>query len=190
MRSKEILNALGKVDDKYIEEVSPHKKATKHIRVKWGLAVACLCLFVCVAVFTIPYFIENSDGTPEIAISSKNIEVFYISETGEMVSKSIYVRCTAKDILDEWMILNNVTDVTLIKCEIEDNGEIIYHGDENDPNATVQKKMGDYFIWHLTLSSEFTSYANSSNGQLLIESLKQTFYHYFAFDEFDLIINK
>lgn len=47
MKEKRILDVLGKVDEKYIEEAAPAKRAQRSCgRVKWGAIVACLCLAV------------------------------------------------------------------------------------------------------------------------------------------------
>ena len=45
MKEKRILNILGKVDEKYIEEAAPSKRTRKSRSwVKWGALAACLCL--------------------------------------------------------------------------------------------------------------------------------------------------
>ncbi|MGN1003356.1 MAG: hypothetical protein ACI4O5_00875 [Oscillospiraceae bacterium] len=49
MKSKRILDALGQVDETYIEEAAPvgTPKGKKHRWVKWGALAACLCLVLC-----------------------------------------------------------------------------------------------------------------------------------------------
>ena len=49
MKSKRILDALGQVDENYIEEAAPDstQKVKKHRWAKWGALAACLCLVLC-----------------------------------------------------------------------------------------------------------------------------------------------
>lgn len=48
MKSERILNALGQVDETYIEEAAPGstQRIRKHRWVKWGALAACLCLII------------------------------------------------------------------------------------------------------------------------------------------------
>ena len=51
MKEKRILDALGQVNEEYIAEAAPTKKMRKRSKwIRWGAAVACLCL-VLVGVF-------------------------------------------------------------------------------------------------------------------------------------------
>lgn len=60
MKEKRVLDILGKVDEKYIEEAAPAKRTRKSRSwVKWGAMAACLCLVV-VASYIIPHFTAPS----------------------------------------------------------------------------------------------------------------------------------
>ncbi|MDD2959383.1 MAG: hypothetical protein PHR92_12820 [Lachnospiraceae bacterium] len=54
---KRILNVLGQVDEKYIEEAAPGKRANKKAKhksptwTKWGALAACVCLVLAVSMF-------------------------------------------------------------------------------------------------------------------------------------------
>ncbi len=46
MKEKRLLKAMGKVDEKYIEEASPAQHAQRPGWLKWGAMAACLCLMI------------------------------------------------------------------------------------------------------------------------------------------------
>ena len=68
MKNEKILNALDKVDEKFITASSPEntkkmKTSPKKAWVKWGVAAACLCLVAGIGVMNIDQGL--SDGIPE-----------------------------------------------------------------------------------------------------------------------------
>ena len=68
MKNEKILNALDKVDEKFITASSPEntkktKTSPKKAWVKWGVAAACLCLVAGIGVMNIDHGL--SDGIPE-----------------------------------------------------------------------------------------------------------------------------
>lgn len=122
--------------------------------------------------------LPNQGG--ELAIETSNLNIYYLSENGTIESKSVELNCIPKDIFNEWATLNNISDVTLVDC-VYDNG-----GTETVQGEVVEHTNGNYYTLTVTLSSEFSMYAESENGKLLIEALRQTFYEYIHFDEFNL----
>ncbi|MCR5648826.1 MAG: hypothetical protein K6F67_04745 [Oscillospiraceae bacterium] len=65
MKEKRILNALERVDEKYIEEAAPAKqKSKKPVWVIWVAAAACLCLAVGIAVPRLTDVFQKRGGTP------------------------------------------------------------------------------------------------------------------------------
>ena len=52
-------------------------------------------------------------------------------------------------------------------------------GDPSSPDSAVGIILGDYAVFRLTLSSEFSTYMHGTWGQMLMDSLKMTFLHYF-----------
>jgi len=194
MKNEKILNALEKVDEKFITSSSPENtKKAKHSKantwVKWGAMAACLCLVVVGAV--LPMVNNEPAPTPpvgEIMIKTKNLDIYYVSENGTIESKNIEVTCTAEAIFNEWTALNGITNVTLVDC-VFDNGAVENaKGDKNNPENTVEHKGTNFYTLTITLSANFKAYAEGDKGNLLIDSLKETFYNYNHFDEFNLII--
>lgn len=185
-----ILDRVHSGETQKRKEASPMNKT-----IKW-LAPVAACLVVALAI-AIPTLLRNA-GNPtgeiaigEIAIVSKDLDIYYVNEQGAIVAKSVYMRCVVEDIYAEWAKLNGINDVSLVKCFYDDNGTDILHdeyGDPADPIRPVEHIYGDHITLHLTLSQEFTAYADGENGQLLLTSLKDTFFNYSSFDEFDLII--
>ena len=92
------------------------------------------------------------------------------------------VRCTPEKIFYEWAALNNISGVTFVSCVYDDNGS------EQMQGEMVEHTSGSYFTLELTVSAEFSSYAESEQGDLLNQSLRQTFYEYVSFDDFNLVI--
>ena len=77
MKSEVILDAIGKANDKYIEEAAPkERKAKKFTWVKWSAVAACLILAVYAGIRFIPTGIsdpnvsEGTGGLPMLTITS------------------------------------------------------------------------------------------------------------------------
>ena len=185
MNTEKFAKAMGEIDDKYVEKSANYQSKRKsHGWVKWVSLAACLAIIVAIGTF-IPR--QTTDPIPpnqggELAIETSNLNIYYLSENGTIESKSIELNCTPKDIFNEWAALNNISDVTLVDC-IYDNG-----GTETVQGGVVEHTNGNYYTLTITLSSEFSMYAESENGDLLIEALRQTFNDYIHFDEFNLNI--
>lgn len=185
MNTKKFSEAMGEIDNRYVEKsANYHSKQKKHGWVKWGAMAACLAIIVSTGILisrqtTNPIY-PNQDG--EVMIETSNLTIYYLSQNNTIESKSIEVFCTPKDIFREWAALNNISNVTFIDC-VYDNG-----GTEKVQGEITKYTAGNYFTLTLTLSAEFSMYAESENGDLLIESLRQTFYDYSYFDEFNLNI--
>ena len=191
MNKKKFAEAISMVDDKFYEEAANylHKKKTP-VWLKWGALAACLVIVTIGAL--IPR--QTTDQSPtntdpplpnqggEMAIETSNLNIYYLSENGIIESKSIEVNCIPKDIFNEWAVLNNISDVAFVDC-VYDNG-----GTEAVQGGVVEYTNGNYYTLTITLSAGFSMYAESENGDLLIESLRQTFHDYLDFDEFNLKI--
>ena len=122
---------------------------------------------------------------------SDALHVIYVelSKLEEILKKSV-----SEDIFSKWAELNKVEGVALIRYFFSDNGTETIREFPGDPNnSIVEYTVGDHYTLDITLSPEFSFYADGENGQLLIESLKTTFTNYHApiqIDEFNLIISE
>lgn len=183
MKGKRLLKALGQVDADYIEEASPTQQAKRPGWLKWGAMAACLAIVI-IAGSLIPRNVPDTTNPNEgeIEIEVKALKIYYLSENGTIQSKSVEVRCTPENIFYEWASLNNISGVTFIGCVYDNNGS------EQIQGEMVEHTSGGYFTLELTVSADFSSYAESEQGDLLIQSLRQTFYEYISFDDFSLII--
>lgn len=183
MREKRLLKALGQVDAGYIEEASPTQQTKKPGWLKWGAIAACLAMVI-IAGSLIPRIIPNTTAPNrgEIALEVRNLKIYYLSENGTIESENVEVSCTPENIFYEWAALNNISGVTFVSCVYDDNGSEQVRGE------MVEHTSGDHFTLELTVSTEFSSYAESEQGDLLIQALRQTFYEYISFDDFSLII--
>ena len=74
MNTKKFSDAMGEIDDKYVDEAIRYQHTNKkHGWLKWGAMAACLCLII----GTIVIRQMNSDGQPGIwtnSIKTQNIE--------------------------------------------------------------------------------------------------------------------
>ena len=84
---------------------------------------------------------------------------------------------TDSDVFSTWAELNNISNVTFVDSYLETNMVIHECGFST---------AADYFVFHLSLSSEFEAYKNSEIGSLLMESLEKTFRSYRYFNTFKL----
>lgn len=183
MKEQRLLKAIGKVDGKYVEEASPAHQTKKPGWLKWGAMAACLALVIMAG--SLVSRITTNTTTPndsEIVPEVRNLTIYYLSENGTLESESVEVSCTPQNIFYEWAALNNISGVTFVSCVYDDNGSDQIRGE------MVEHTSGNYFTLELTVSAEFSSYAESEQGDLLIQSLRQTFREYISFDDFSLII--
>ena len=205
MKGKDLMNGLNFIEDQFVQEAefkelkksnvidgvvkgakSPMKKKLNWKA--WGAIAACLAIVAVIGTANLmkPY-LENetppNSSNGEVMIETANLNIYYLSENGTIESKSIEVSCTPENIFNEWATLNGVSGVALVNSAYDDGGNEKLQGD------TVEYTPGNYFTLNLTVSSEFSVYAESENGDLLIKSLRQTFSGYIHFDEFNLIVN-
>lgn len=81
MKEKRLLNAIGKVDEKYIEEASPFQPSKRSGWLKWGTMAACFGLILTAAMMTLPGILKSpgsvvpppSPNVPE-PVSSDGVE--------------------------------------------------------------------------------------------------------------------
>lgn len=183
MKEKRLLKALGQVDADYIEEASPAQQTKKPGWLKWGAMAACLAMVI-IAGSLIPRIIPDTTGPNggEIVLEVRDLKIYYLSENGTIENENVELSCTPENIFYEWAALNNISGVTFVGCVYDDNGS------EQIQGEMVEHTSGSYSTLELTVSAEFSSYAESEQGDLLIQSLRQTFYEYVSFDDFNLII--
>jgi len=208
MRGEKLFNAIGQISDEKIMEADSNAlmqaKPLKAKLIRWMPAAACLTVALALAVM-IP-LMQRDGGTPaigtgtpaheiaDIAVVYDYLDIYYVTDENTIVSESVYTKYDAEDIFSKWAELNKVEGVALIRYWFSDNGTETIREFPGDPNnSIVEYTVGDHYTLDITLSSEFASYADGENGQLLIESLKTTFTNYHApieIAEFNLIIGE
>lgn len=78
MKNKRLLNLIGDVDDKFIEEAASATQTPRHGWVKWAALAACLCLIL-VGAFTIEKA-KTPVLTPESS-SASGVAILYRDKT-------------------------------------------------------------------------------------------------------------
>lgn len=182
MRKEDFFEVLGELDNDIVQEAAaPMKRKIKGKA--WVTAAACFAVVV-MTISILPHTSPagvNSQESADVAIEMRNLRIYYLSETGTIESKTMEMRCVPEDIFREWAALNHISDVAFVSCVYENGGSEKHHGN------VVEYTLGDFFTLELTVSPEFSSYADGEHGDLLIQSLRQTFCDYLSTDSFRLI---
>lgn len=85
MKNTNLLNLVGEIDDKYIEEAAPKTmKSHKSVLPKWAVA-ACLCLVFAITIQILPQFNNGSIANPLV------ITVYACDETGNLIPTALSV---------------------------------------------------------------------------------------------------
>lgn len=172
MKEKEVsklYNSITNVDNQFIEKAQI--KSKKNGWLKWGSLAAC---FVIVAAIGIETLWKLND----YASSQQDVDIYFLSESGAMESKTVHIPNDSKDIFNEWATVNNVSNVLLVDCLYDAQGNEIIQKDNDEGYSTLS----------LTVSPEFSKYVSNENGIFLIETLRRTFYENNRFDNMNLII--
>jgi hypothetical protein len=195
MKGETIFRAVGQIsDDKVAEADAAVVKAVKPVWVRWAPLAAAACLVIALAA-VLPVLLKPAAGPyygDEVnemgAYVYDDMNIYYLTGEGTIAYESVFIRFAPAVIFPKWAELNKVTDVTLVKVFIDSNGGV--YVDERFPDM-VSYKVGDYFIFNITVSPEFAAYAEGENGALLKEALERTFRGQrdsIDYDEFHIII--
>lgn len=189
MNSSDILDAIGNVDDWLVIRAKAKKTSDKKLWITVGSLVACMAL-----VFTLPFaliaFRGASSAAPEttdmldVGIGSGEVLIYYV-DGDKLGSTTRYLDLEPEGIFKAWREMNGIDDeVEFVKCFIEDNGKTTESG------GLVTHEIGDYFIFNLTISQNIENYYDTTDRELLLDSLEQTMTGYLniEFDEFNLIL--
>ncbi len=187
MKKEDFFEVLGELDDDIVKGAKTTMKKKTNWKV-WGTMAACLAVVIMASAAFLPIIRtepnpRKDDPVPEIVADIKNITIYYLSENGAIEHEIVELNCTPKDIFNEWATLNNISDVSFIKCVYDDGGS------EKQQGNMVEHTTGNHFTLDLTVSAEFSSYVESERGDLLVQSLRQTFCDYISIDDFNLIID-
>lgn len=192
MKSSDILDAIGKVDDKCVKKAKEKKKANKKIWVVVGSIAACLVLLF-VAPFVHVLFDGAGTAAPEnnnqeMAVASENVWIYYVD--GDEISRTRqYLPLTAENIFNAWREKNNIGDeVKFISVKIDSNGKTTES--EFDGEGVAKHEMSDYFVYNITISKRIEEYYHLIDSELLLDSLEQTMtgYSNMEYDEYNLIL--
>lgn len=196
MNGKDLINGLNFIEDKFVQEAEfgqllPEKKKINWKA--WGAIAACFAMVAVIGTINLIKPYQESE-TPQISqdqattVPDDNLNIYYVSEDGTIEGKSIEGDSTAENIFNEWAALNGVSGVTLVGSVYEEGGsEDLRESAINEEDAVETE---NYLKLTLTVSSEFSEYAEGENGDMLIESLRKTFSDYSDFDEFNLAIDE
>ncbi len=194
MKSIDILDAIGKVDDECVKKAKEIKQSHNKKWMTVGSLAACMVLF-----FMVPFIYNAFQGThmaghdgaggqEDLAVESDYVWVYYV-DSDEIKRTSQYLPLSAEQIFYAWREQNGIGDeVEFHKVKIDSDSkttESVFDGE-----GVVKHEIGDYFIYNITISKRIEEYYHLVDSELLLESLKQTMIGYSAieYDEYNLIL--
>lgn len=193
MKSSDILDAIGKVDDASVRKAKEKKKSSKKIWITVGSLAACMVLIFMAPFIYIAFQGANSAapegaGGQDLAVESEYVWIYYV-DGDEINRTSQYLPLSAEQIFYAWREQNNIGDeVAFIKVKIDSNSKTTES--EFDGEGVVKHEIGDYFVYNITISKRIEEYYHFIDSELLLESLKQTMtgYSELEYDEYNLIL--
>lgn len=173
MNPKKFSEAMNELDARYIEEAMNYKKnAKKPVLTKLRTIAACIAAVAVIVGAGVLWKLI-------IPTAAHNyVDIYFLTESGAMESKSVVVQNAPADIFDEWAAVNNVSDVSLVDCVYDAQGIETERKDDGGECSTLL----------LTVSSEFSAYMSNKDSAFLIETLRRTFYDNNNFDNMILVI--
>lgn len=193
MKSSDILDAIGKVDDECVRKAKEKKKSNKRIWITVGSLAACMVLIFMAPFIYIAFQGANSAapegaGGQDLAVESEYVWIYYV-DGDEINRTSQYLPLSAEQIFYAWREQNNIGDeVAFIKVKIDSNSKTTES--EFEGEGVVKHEIGDYFVYNITISKRIEEYYHLIDSELLLESLKQTMtgYSELEYDEYNLIL--
>lgn len=174
MNSKKFSEAMGELDNKYVDEaINYKKKAKKPGWIKWGAMAACLTLICVAAISLLTHNGEDIITTPGVADTPPMV---YVNDTlykqsteqisyGEMKEEFIYLGKIESDVTNDQSITDGVP-----KENFQANhpivGAEVYQYNEN----IVIQINGDYWLYE-TLDTETP---DDTKNELSEEEKKQS----------------
>jgi flagellar biosynthesis/type III secretory pathway M-ring protein FliF/YscJ len=166
MNGKDLINGLNFVEDKFVQEAEYGQLLREKKKINWKVWVAIAACFAIAAVI----------GTVNL------INPYQESETPQISQNQ------ATAVPDENLNIYYVSeDGTIESKSIEGGSEDLRESAAKEEDAVETE---NYLKLTLTVSSEFSEYAEGENGDMLIELLRRTFSDYSDFDEFNLAIDE
>ncbi len=183
MRSIDILNAVGEVDDEYVTKAKAKKTSYKKVWIALGSSLAaCLALFLAVPImFAMRGASALAPGTaapPEIDTAAEygDVRIVYVTD-GKTRNKTQSMYYKPEEVFAAWREANGLGDeVEFVKCEIKYNGKTT----KMPGGGTLANHEADHFTLNLTISKNIEDYYDHINSELLLQSLKDTMTEFLA----------
>lgn len=204
MKSIDILNSIGEIDDEIIKNAKENQKSKNTVKIITSTIAASFVLICTVSILInllhndniitggtesasqTSYILETTEES-ETGLMKKNIWIYYVD--GETVKKeSRYMNISAEEIFDEWKEKNHIgNDVTLssvsILSDTKDNVSVY-----KDEPVITHNTTSSYTTYNITISKNIQNYYKDINPKLLLETLKKTMTEYSdtKYDEYNL----
>ena len=136
-------------------------------------AAACVCVIAGAGIRFLsgreqPELPPADSSTAETAVESMDFSIYYV-DGGQIVSKTVFLQGTMQAVFACWREANGIgEEVQLLRSEVKSNGT------EYSDDSVAGYQVGDSFTICITVTQNLSDYCTGDQGDLLLESLKQT----------------
>ena len=165
MKVDDLLDAIGEIDDSFIE---PMAEKTKRKKIFWsgiGSLAACLALFLFLPNGLLSRWMSHSEA--DYAPMDYTSFLVYYVDGDSMMSFNYEIFGGYDEMFFAWKNQNGIAQDVLLK------DMTIHSASDGDSEFSLNSDLLSDNILRVTLSSSFSSYLEE-NDSLLLESLKKT----------------
>ena len=171
MKAEDLLNAIGEIDDSYLDVAIEKPKPRKMI---WfGSLAACFLL-----VLVLPYgflhgmYFRNSAEVDYAAKDYTRFSVYY-PENNKLSSMTYEIQGGYEEMFFAWKKQNGIGEEVFLK-------EIVLNPSSQENFDTAVNFQSEKIL-RISISSTFSAYLDENTKDLLLESLKKTVASYTGF---------
>lgn len=171
MTKEKFYTLLGDLSEETVH-AAEHPPVTRKgaVWLRLAAAAACVCLLVGAGIHFLPgrELPQEDSSTAETAVKSMDFSIYYV-DGGQIVSKTVFLPGTMQDVFACWREANGIgEEVQLLRSEVKSNGT------EYSDDSVAGYQVGDSFTICITVTQNLSDYCTGDQGDLLLESLKQT----------------
>lgn len=192
MKTNDILDAIGNVDESCVKKAKEKTKSHKKIWITIGSLAACVVFVFCLPFIFIALQGANSAAPEgqddEMAVVVEKVWIYYV-DGGEINRTRRQLPLSAEQVFNAWREENGIGDeVAFVKVKIDSNSKTTES--EFDGAGVVKHEIGNYFVYNITISKRIEEYYHLIDPELLLESLKRTMtgYSEIEYNEYNLIL--
>ena len=188
MTASDFLEAMGEIDDRYIQEAKQEpKQKPKFKKTIWigvGSLAACFLIILALPLSFLHMRMMNNGSSDYVSEAYENFSVYFV-QGDEICQESTGVYGGDSEMFGVWKEKNNIgSDVGLIELSLL----LVAKPEESgSPNDNEEAR----YIVRVKVSASMEDYFTQKNRALLTESLMKTIasYHHVTIDDMELIFS-